>query len=218
MNDSYFETFNFSKKDMIDLDIKLNGVDYPMKHPIVEKIGTTSDTIKIIKNYLSENEIELINNKMTYMFNRQSDSSHNHSQAESIILEYKNKIKLTAEELFDVTLEYDSYANNDGMPDNLLAGRKPNYVTAVHSDNLDIDRSRYGKYRWSGHISNLLYINDNYSGGELYFPEHDLLIKPEAGMLLSFPGHFWNRHGIFPASDWRFAMSIFYKIVDFDKV
>lgn len=34
----------------------------------------------------------------------------------------------------------------------------------------------------------LLYLNDDYEGGEIYFPQYDLHIKPESGDLIFFPG------------------------------
>ena len=36
-------------------------------------------------------------------------------------------------------------------------------------------------------LSVVLYINDNYDGGELYFKEQDVSIKPSAGSLIAFP-------------------------------
>ncbi|NBP55847.1 hypothetical protein EBU71_04800, partial [bacterium] len=36
-------------------------------------------------------------------------------------------------------------------------------------------------------ISVVLYLNDSYVGGELNFPEQDIMIKPEAGSLIIFP-------------------------------
>jgi Rps23 Pro-64 3,4-dihydroxylase Tpa1-like proline 4-hydroxylase len=36
-------------------------------------------------------------------------------------------------------------------------------------------------------ISCVLYLNDNYEGGELNFPEKGFMIKPEAGSLIIFP-------------------------------
>lgn len=36
-------------------------------------------------------------------------------------------------------------------------------------------------------ISTVLYLNDNYNGGELYFREQNIAIKPKAGSLLIFP-------------------------------
>lgn len=42
----------------------------------------------------------------------------------------------------------------------------------------------------------ILYVNDNYSGGELFFDNIDLKIKPKAGSLLVFPGTEKYRHGV----------------------
>jgi predicted 2-oxoglutarate/Fe(II)-dependent dioxygenase YbiX len=42
----------------------------------------------------------------------------------------------------------------------------------------------------------LLYINDDYEGGELDFRDHDLTIKPKAGQLITFPGGFLNIHQV----------------------
>lgn len=36
-------------------------------------------------------------------------------------------------------------------------------------------------------ISVVLYLNDDYEGGELYFKEQDIKIKPEAGSIVIFP-------------------------------
>jgi hypothetical protein len=44
------------------------------------------------------------------------------------------------------------------------------------------------------HISCILYLNDDYDGGELEFPNFNLKIKPEAGMFLMFPSNFAYAH------------------------
>lgn len=36
-------------------------------------------------------------------------------------------------------------------------------------------------------LSAVVYVNDDYTGGEIYFPDYDLAIKPEAGSILFFP-------------------------------
>ena len=36
-------------------------------------------------------------------------------------------------------------------------------------------------------LSIVLYLNNNYEGGELYFKNQNIKIKPEAGSLIAFP-------------------------------
>lgn len=42
-------------------------------------------------------------------------------------------------------------------------------------------------YRDNAYISACLYLNDDYEGGELVFPEQDIVIKPSAGSVVVFP-------------------------------
>jgi len=42
----------------------------------------------------------------------------------------------------------------------------------------------------------MLYLNNNFSGGEIYFPDHDIEIKPRPGLLAFFPGTTEYMHGV----------------------
>jgi hypothetical protein len=44
--------------------------------------------------------------------------------------------------------------------------------------------------------SMLFYINDDFSGGELYFPELNFEYKPKAGNFITFPSHIKYVHGV----------------------
>jgi hypothetical protein len=44
----------------------------------------------------------------------------------------------------------------------------------------------------------LLYINDDYDGGSLYFPNFDIRIKPSSGMLVAFPSDHRYMHAAEP--------------------
>jgi hypothetical protein len=207
---------NFSKDDLKSIDLKTNEGFSPLKDKMTSTRSAGPETIKIIKNFMSKEEVDVLMVKASTMFGISPGDTETLQSADKIIQKYIKEIKNKAELLYENELEYDDYASPSDSIDNYLVGRKPGFVSVIHSDNLDTDKQKYFKYRWSGHISNLIYLNDNYDGGELYFPEHDLAIKPEPGMLISFPGHFWNRHGILPASDYRFAISIFLKIKNFE--
>jgi hypothetical protein len=179
---------------------------------VTQTLGTSPDSIKIIKNFVDKEELELL--KKLCDFNYKNIQFNQIKETNLIITKYKEKIKNTAENIFGFKLEHDDLANEINLKTNYLNGRKPNFATDVHTDTLT-DIQNNIKYAWSGHISNLLYLNDNYSGGELYFPHHKIKIKPEPGMLVSFPGNWFNRHGILPASDFRYAINIFLKISNF---
>jgi hypothetical protein len=50
-------------------------------------------------------------------------------------------------------------------------------------------------YSWREY-SSMVYLNDAFSGGEIYFPQHSLEIKPSPGMLVMFPGDLDHMHGV----------------------
>lgn len=63
-----------------------------------------------------------------------------------------------------------------------------------HSDNTDMDGnpSAWEKSK----LVCLLYINDNYEGGELNFRDHPIKLKPKARQLVTFPGGINNVHEV----------------------
>lgn len=68
----------------------------------------------------------------------------------------------------------------------------------VHSDNKYIDEDGNLKERPSEieDRSVLLYLNDDYDGGNLIFPKHNISIKPKPGTLIFFEGDENNIHGV----------------------
>jgi hypothetical protein len=62
-------------------------------------------------------------------------------------------------------------------------------------------------------LSSLFYYNDDYEGGEIYFPQHDIEIKPKAGMALMFVGDINYLHGVrMITSGFRFTTPSFYTV------
>lgn len=49
-------------------------------------------------------------------------------------------------------------------------------------------------------ISALIYLNSNYEGGHLEFPNFKIKIKPEPGMMILFPSNFAYRHIAHPVT------------------
>lgn len=64
----------------------------------------------------------------------------------------------------------------------------------AHADNCEPD-GRPNAYPWREYAS-VLYLNDDYEGGEIYFDRVGLRLKPQAGMLVGFKGGLEHFHGV----------------------
>ena len=63
-------------------------------------------------------------------------------------------------------------------------------------------------------IASLFYFNDEYEGGELYFPVQGIEFKPKAGAAYFFPGDRHYVHGVRPVkSGHRFTSPFFWTII-----
>ena len=60
-------------------------------------------------------------------------------------------------------------------------------------------------------LSTVGYLNDNYVGGEIYFPYVKVKIKPEAGSVIFFPSNFVYVHEVMPVTEGtRYAIPQWY--------
>ncbi len=74
----------------------------------------------------------------------------------------------------------------------------------------------FGKMFQTKHYSSLLYLNEDYVGGELYFPEYNFSIKPEIGTLICFKGDENNLHGVKKVeSGIRYTISLFWEDTEY---
>lgn len=64
-----------------------------------------------------------------------------------------------------------------------------------HSDNTDSNGNLIEELSNLKYVG-ILYLNDDYSGGELYFPDHQIEIKPSPGSMYIFSGGTDNVHGV----------------------
>ena len=117
----------------------------------------------------------------------------------------------------------DEHVENEGLPSDIFSQMKQGIIEAVasvhdldpkiisqigyhtqkwepgayarkHSDNTDAEgnsgaftRSRYAAF---------LYLNDDFEGGMLQFPDRDISLQPKVGMLAAFDGGFNNMHEV----------------------
>ena len=63
-----------------------------------------------------------------------------------------------------------------------------------HADAENPDGSPH-PYPWREYAS-IVYLNSDYEGGSIYFPQHDLDLRPEPGTMVTFPGTSEYMHGV----------------------
>ena len=69
-------------------------------------------------------------------------------------------------------------------------------------------------YVTDNHIPVHIYLNDDYEGGEVGFPTHNLLIKPKVGDFNVFPGNMHYAHEVKKVlSGTRYTLPIWFSIV-----
>lgn len=64
-----------------------------------------------------------------------------------------------------------------------------------HSDNSDFEGNPTEGFDNLKYVG-ILYLNDDYEGGDLFFPEHSISIHPNAGSMYIFSGGVENIHGV----------------------
>lgn len=64
----------------------------------------------------------------------------------------------------------------------------------LHADGEDIEGHPNEAYMVD--YGSVLYLNDDYTGGEIYFPDHNIAFKPDAGTLVFFPSNNMYNHGV----------------------
>jgi hypothetical protein len=166
----------------------------PQKESIAQMFGTDSSMIRVIDNFIPSNDIE----KIVEMASKITEWRHEEpgtewhvrlSDADSLvklnsdtygILEtYARAAKNCAEELFNCTLKF----------------RKPALVRCIagmHQPELHTNKQNLDGYLkegiGDGDLSAVMYLNDDFEGGELVFPQHDVRVTPTAGRIVIYPG------------------------------
>lgn len=182
--------------------------------PISEKIGTGLENIRVFKNFIEEEDRKkILEYCESYGGSRIGNIFYPIPQSEDLMdLHIKYTIKM-----FDNLHEYYKDKSPIRYPEFLDSrGKFKNEYRKSLSSILahpigsfmhpHVDIVGYVQQegvnvpdhlsKWSGHLSSVIYLNDNYKGGELYFKDHDLSIKPEAGDYITFPGNRHYQHGV----------------------
>jgi len=176
---------------------------------ITKQIGTGINNIKVIENYLTDKESETA---LSIIKKYKIKEGVNHSYSITNLEEYspseeeKLFTNIMRKKLLNTVISEYKMKFIQDRPFLYIVHPTGTYIDP-HTDILDIDEPDYENdtyesqiekypYLWSGHLSVLGYLNDDYEGGELYFPQFNHVIRPKKNMLILFPGSTHYVHGV----------------------
>jgi hypothetical protein len=113
--------------------------------------------------------------------------------------------------------EVDAFFKVDAVPTSpALVRWLPGQLQMPHADkelHEGEDRGKPNDFPYYD-IAGLFYINDDYEGGELYFPNQGIQFKPKAGAAYFFPGDMEYIHGVTQiTSGIRYTVPFFWTIL-----
>jgi hypothetical protein len=165
LDDNIFYIENFiSKKDLVTLNNAIKSDSH------IEDYGHLSHTSLIIE----ESNITSIWNaylsKLDDFFN---------NETETLIRPYTDFVSLIKYRNFD-------FSSND-VPEDLA---NSGYIMPPHSDDISYDLSEKDFNERKSFVSKgiVIFINDDFEGGEVVYVNKDISIKPKAGTLVCHPG------------------------------
>lgn len=175
----------------------------------IERIGDSTDNIKVFPDFINDRVITYLMFALTKSksetFVSQKD---NDGQPVNWITQYMAILDIfnVVERVKDKISEEYSMVNIKEKENRLsvVKWEKGNSLK-LHVDDLG--------YVTDNHIAALIYLNDDYEGGELNFPTHNMSIKPKRGDLVFFPGNKNYAHEVSEVlSGTRYTVPIWFTI------
>ena len=118
-------------------------------------------------------------------------------RAQDIYDQYDKQLGLLMFDLRNRTAEKikEAYRLNEVYADmTTLVRWFPGQEQTLHADDMtNLEGHEHFNHREFGSI---IYLNNNYSGGNTYYSQHDIQIVPEPGMLAVHPGDTEHFHGV----------------------
>lgn len=183
-------------------------------------IGKDANNIVLVNNFIEKEDLKLINSFLDQYRNDDNFlggkdiKKENILEKDKIIIElldkYEEKTYSMVKSLFIEKYKIPVIRNpinsthfvkwTQGMNSKLHADcEKPDGTPAMSAN--------FYKYN----ISVLMYPNSEYSGGQITFPDYDIIIKPQPGDFIMFPGNNYYRHTVELVTDGvRYTMPSWY--------
>lgn len=217
----------------MDKQITNNYFDNPVSITPSGFFGNGPEMIGSIENFLTEQELLDLNSFIRN--NQEWDKTETHYNEDGTVIYDSGywdgrvatypTIQKTSPETVDLIIsivkrlkvEIDNFFSVSAKPTSpALVRWLPGNLQMPHADkelHLGDDAGKPNDFPWYD-IATIIYLNEDYEGGELYFPNQEIQFKPKAGGAYFFPGDMNYIHGITEiTSGMRFTCPFFWTIV-----
>lgn len=168
-----------------------------------------SNEIVVVEDFITEEEVDIINElslKDPSLWEGSNDGSgltewyNNQLRIEPGNLKedywyyrkFLDDIQDRSKSIFSKEYGIDSF---DFLPINSVS-RRIGEGLGVHTDEIDPEHPQYNPLEKIITHGFVVYINDDYEGGEIFYPNKDIAIKPKARSLVMHPGNKEYEHGV----------------------
>jgi hypothetical protein len=195
--------------------------------------GNSPDNIVALEDFMTEEEVVALD---TFIRNNKHwDKTETHYNDEGVVIydssywddrvatyptinKTDSKIPLIIEGMVKrLKKEVDAFFNVDAVPTSPAMVRwLPGQLQMPHADKELHEGENKGKPNDFPYydLAGLFYINDDYEGGELYFPNQGIQFKPKRGAAYFFPGDLNYIHGVTEIkSGERYTCPFFWTII-----
>lgn len=178
----------------------------------VNKTGNSTESIVVVPNFLTEQEISYFMEGLEERGSIRFVSQKGHN-GEPLTYMHKydgqpDKYKVMDRVKNEIEKAYGLEDIKIVQKEDLLSvvhWETGSYLT-THVDDLG--------FVTDNHLPIIIYLNDNYEGGEISFETHDVCIKPKTGDLVVFPGNMHYAHEVKEVlSGDRYTLPIWFTIV-----
>lgn len=191
-----------------------NISSYKTEDNFTKNFGTNIDTIKYFENFVTEEDNkEFMNIVLQWPELKGRDHCYPLNLAENFNwpIEYNKYNDKMSKKMIDFATEKWKTTFTKDRPSMLMVHPTGTYLKP-HTDILTIDYVNNDPDRddgptqeeqlklypnlWDGYLAILCYMNDDFEGGYLYFPDFDYYLKPKKNSIIMFPGGLHCVHGV----------------------
>jgi hypothetical protein len=160
-------------------------------------IGKSEDNIVIVDDFLSKEYLHILNSFIkTKPVSKNKDFDYLSKKT------FKDENPEVFKIFVDLEKEIPKYINSYLERFSIRVAEKPlsnmNFVSRIPNtkmeEHFDYMPAEASNGHPLAHMTSLIYLNDDYDGGEIFFPEQYTVYKPNAGSLVIFPSNYL--HGV----------------------